>query len=334
MQPRDRSPRPGRPPARIAGLLPRAPPSCWSSGHQMTTNRSNSIAAPLRPPWAHLRDRTHSPSSPFAVFAVAAAVAVATTPEPAGSQSEHSVSRPADRRPLTRTSARRPCRCPWPRPIPCHSTPPPTGPGPPLGPVADVLDQHHQRRLALTGPGAQVPGRVRGPGRAGAPGRRRHRAADPPPPRPTRARVRHEDHPAQVDAELGRRDHPGIGQADRGAPAPGLRRRGQQGQGQRGGTVAGQPGHGGRRPPPQRPIGEERGQGRRHRQEPSGHRRGRADPIGQADRKLPGTGRRPPSRASRWGLGGKANICSYTTENVPVLLMERQKTSSDGDHPS
>ena len=61
---------------------------------------------------------------PLSAVAVVVASAVATAPESAGSHSEHSVARPAARRPLTRTSARRPRRYPWPRPMPSHSTAP------------------------------------------------------------------------------------------------------------------------------------------------------------------------------------------------------------------
>jgi hypothetical protein len=199
------------------------------------------------------------------------------------------MARPAERRPLTRTSARRPCRCPCPRP-----TPSPLDRShrqrqvAPFGPLLDVVDQHDQRRLAFPGPGTQVAGR----GLAGPAGRAHQDDVDagqqisrrfgPPTPR-----MGHEDHPAQVDAQLGRRHHSRIGQADRGTPAPGLRGCGQEGQGQRGGPVAGQPGDRGRGPPSQRPVGKERSQRSRHGQEPPGDGRGGADPVRQPDREFP-----------------------------------------------
>ena len=204
------------------------------------------------------------------------------------------MARPADRRPLTRTSARRPCRCPCPRPIPSHSiVPHRPGPGPrPAGQSPSCSTSTTSAAWRSRARARQVPGR-----RLAGPAGRAHQddvdAGQQVPRRlgPPATRVRHEDHPAQVDAEFGCRHHPGVGQADRGAPAPGLRRRGQQGQGQRGRPMAGQPRHRGRGPSPQRPVGEEGDQGRRHRQEPTGHRRGGSDPVGQPDRELPGRGK-------------------------------------------
>ena len=204
------------------------------------------------------------------------------------------MARPADRRPLTRTSARRPCRCPMPAadPFPLDRSHRQSQVAP-FRPVVAVIHQHHQRRLALAGLGAQMAGR----GLAGPTGRAHQDDVDAGQQvsrrfGPSTARVWHEDHTAQVDAEFSGRHHPGVGQADRGTPAPRLRCRGEQRQRQRGRPVAGQPGHGGRRPPSQRSIGEEGDQGGRYRQEPSGHRRGRSDPVGQSDRELPGTGGR------------------------------------------
>jgi hypothetical protein len=91
----------------------------------------------------------------------------------------------------------------------------------PLGPLTDVLDQDHQRRLALAGAGTQM-ARRRQPGSAGRAhqdhvdaGQEVTRRLGPP-----AAGVGHEDDPAQVDTEVGRRHHAGIRQADRRAPAP------------------------------------------------------------------------------------------------------------------
>jgi hypothetical protein len=75
-----------------------------------------------------------------------------------------------------------------------------------------VLDQHHQRRLAVTGPGAQVPScRLAGP--AGWAHQDDVDTGEQVPRRlgPPAAGVRHEDHPAQIDTEFGRRHHPGSG---------------------------------------------------------------------------------------------------------------------------
>ncbi len=79
-------------------------------------------------------------------------------------------------------------------------------------PVVAVIHQHHQRRLALAGLGAQMAGRgvTSSTGRAYQddvnPGQQVSRRFGPP-----TTRVRHEDHTTQVDAEFSRCHHPGVG---------------------------------------------------------------------------------------------------------------------------
>ena len=79
-----------------------------------------------------------------------------TPPEPVGSQVIHLAARPG------RTSS----TDPPPRPVsfasdcgqgrsPAIRRPPRPGPGSALGPVAGLLDQHHERRLAITSPGGR-----------------------------------------------------------------------------------------------------------------------------------------------------------------------------------
>ena len=171
-----------------------------------------------------------------------------------------------------------------------------------LGPATGALEQHHQGRLAVARPGRQVARR----GQAGPAGRAHQDGVDtgeevtgrlgPPV-----AGVGHEDDPAQIEPEPGGRHHPGVGQADGGAPAPGRRRRGQERQRQGGRAVAGLPRHGGGRPAPQGAAGEERGQRRGHRQGPPGHRRGGADPVGQPGGELPGAGTERGTTGPRLG---------------------------------
>ena len=184
-----------------------------------------------------------------------------------------------------------------------------------LGPGAGALEQDHQRGLALAGPGAQVARRGQA-GPAGWPHQDRVDAGEEIAGRlgPPAAGMGHEDDAAQIQPEVRGRHHARVGQADGGAPASGGRRRGQQGQCERGGPVARRPAHGGGRPAPQDAAREERGQRRRDRQGPPGHRRDGPDPVGQPGGELPrlpglpGTGRQlVPGRA-------KANICSHTTE--------------------
>ena len=162
-----------------------------------------------------------------------------------------------------------------------------------LGPAAGALEQHHQCRLALAGPGGQVARR----GQAGPAGRADEDGVDAGEEvtgrlGPAAAGVGDEDDPAQVEPEPGGRHHPRVGQADGGAPAPGRRRRGEERQRQRRRAVAGLPHHGGGRPAAQGAAGEERGQRRGHRQGPPGHGRGGADAVGQPGGELPGSGRR------------------------------------------
>jgi hypothetical protein len=79
---------------------------------------------------------------------------------------------------------------------------------PALGPVAALLEVAGHRPVGSAGWADQddVDTRQEIPRRLG----------------PAAAGVRHEDHPAQIDAEFGRGGDPRIGQTDRGAPAPGL----------------------------------------------------------------------------------------------------------------
>ena len=195
-----------------------------------------------------------------------------------------------------------------------------------LGPGAGALEQDHQGRLALAGPGRQVTRR----GQAGPAGRAHQDGVDP---ReevagrlgPPVAGVGNEDDPAQIEPEPGGGHHPRVGQAHGGTPAPGGRRRGQERQGQGGGAVAGGPRHRGGRPPAQGAAREERGQGRGHRQGPPGHRRGGAHPVGQPGGELPGTGgRRVPGR--------ETNICSYPSQAVcrPLGEPNAQLRGPDG----
>ena len=81
-----------------------------------------------------------------------------------------------------------------------------------FGPLVDAFDQYEQRRLALPGPGTQMTGR-RPAGPAGRTyqddvdaGQQVSRRLGPSTPR-----MGHEDHPTQVDAQLGGRHHPRIG---------------------------------------------------------------------------------------------------------------------------
>ena len=162
-----------------------------------------------------------------------------------------------------------------------------------LGPGGGALEEDHQGRLALAGPGRQVARR----GQAGPAGRAHQDGVDP---ReevtgrlgPPVAGMGHEDDAAQIEPEPGGRHHSRVGQAHGGTPAPGGRRRGQERQGEGGGTVAGRPRHRGGRAPAQGAGREERGQGQGHRQGPASHGRGGPDPVGQPGGELPGTGGR------------------------------------------
>ena len=198
-----------------------------------------------------------------------------------------------------------------------------------LGPAPRSLEQHDQCGLAVAGPGGEMArrGEARPAGRAHQDGvdtgkKVAGRLG------PARAGVGHEDDPAQIEPEAGRRDHAGVGQADGGTPAP-------------------------RRPTP-RPGGRAPGWSRRGRAAPrrwsscrgAGSRWGRAGPAAGAPA---GSGRRPaswagPGRPARRGAPGepagsgrrgvtgsgdgaapvveKANICSYLTEAVRRLLGE------------
>ena len=187
-----------------------------------------------------------------------------TAPEPAGSQSEHSLTRPAARRPLTRTSARRRCRCPSTWPTPSHSTAPTVSArSPPSGQAAGPSSRTTSAVSGARGRGpSDVVPRSGGPGRAGAPGRRRPPRGGRRPPPPTRCRggarkrQRRRSSPSPAAATTpGRAGRRRRTSSRRPTPRPGGPGRGWWRR------VPGQPRHRGGRAPAQGAGREEQGPG-------------------------------------------------------------------------
>ncbi len=279
-------------------------PSSRSSGHQMTTNRSTSSSPPLRLLVSgRLRPVTgagprrpaprHSGPAPLSGPGRLSS-ASSTAPEPAGSQSEHSLTRPAARRPLTRTSARRRRRCPWPWPTPSHSTAPTASArSPPSGQAAGPSSRTtraawRSRARAVRWRAAVRRARPGGRTRtASTPERRSPAASAHPLPGWGTKTTRRRSSPSPAAATT-----PGSGRPTAAHQLPAADAAARSARARVVAPWPGGPRHRGGRAPAQGAGREERGQGRGHRQGPPGHRRGGTDPVGQPGGELPGTGGR------------------------------------------